>query len=89
MATKLGDLSAKYAATTDLVYRMDMVTHRSGIKKGLGLNVLFGDIHVRFQKDPQFFDTVNIWNGSENGQTGGGIEDEGDNFRWLMMNFKP
>jgi prepilin-type N-terminal cleavage/methylation domain-containing protein len=89
MALKSVELSAKYAITTDLVYRMDMVTHRSGFKKGLGLNVLFGDLHVQFEHEPAFFDTVNIWNGSENGQTGGGIEDEGDNFRWLMMSFKP
>jgi len=89
MALKSSELSAKYAMTTDLVYRMDMITHRAGFKKGLGLNVLFGDMHVRFQHEPAFFDTVNIWNGSENGQTGGGIEDEGDNFRWLMMSFNP
>ena len=89
MAVKTLEFSSRYAITTDLVYRMDMITHKSGFKKGLGLNALFGDIHVNFQKDPAFFDTVNIWNGSENGQSGGGIEDEGDNFRWLMMNFKP
>jgi prepilin-type N-terminal cleavage/methylation domain-containing protein len=89
MATKATDLSAKYSITTDLVYRMDMITHRAGLKKGLGLNALFGDIHVQFEKDPAFFDTANVWNGSENGQTGGGIEDEGDNFRWLMMSFRP
>jgi len=89
LALKAGELSSKYAITTDLVYRMDMVTHRSGFKKGLGLNALFGDMHVQFQHDPSFFDTVNVWNGSENGQTGGGIEDEGNNFRWLMMSFKP
>jgi prepilin-type N-terminal cleavage/methylation domain-containing protein len=89
MALKATEMSSKYAITTDLVYRMDMVTHRAGLKKGLGLNALFGDIHVQFQKEPAFFDTVNIWNGSENGQNGGGIEDEGNNFRWLMMSFKP
>lgn len=89
MAIKSTELATRYAIVTDLVYRMDMVTHRSGIKRGLGLNALFGDIHVQFQKDPAFFDTVNVWNGSENGQNGGGIEDEGDNFRWLMMSFRP
>jgi len=89
MALKSSELSSRYAITTDLVYRMDMITHRFGLKRGLGLNVLFGDTHVQFQHDPSFFDTVNIWNGSENGQNGGGIEGEGDNFRWLMMSFKP
>jgi hypothetical protein len=67
-----------------------MITHRSGLKKGLALNALFGDMHVRLQTDPAFFDSVNIWNGTMNGQTsGGGIEDKGDNFRWLIMSFKP
>jgi prepilin-type N-terminal cleavage/methylation domain-containing protein len=88
-AIKSIDTGAKYSITTDLVYRMDMITHRSGLKKGLGLNALFGDMHVKFQSDKSFFDTVNVWSGSENGQTGGGIEDEGDKFRWLMMNFRP
>jgi hypothetical protein len=89
MAAKSTELNSRYSITTDLVYRMDMVTHRSGFKRGLGLNALFGDMHVQFEHDPAFFDTVNIWNGSENGQNGGGIEDEGDNFRWLMMSFRP
>jgi len=81
MAVKSIEFSPKYAITTDLIYRQDMLTHRSCGKKGLGVNALFGDIHVNFQHEPAFFDTVNIWNGSENGQNGGGIEDEGNNFR--------
>lgn len=89
MALKASELTSKYSITTDLVYRMDMITHRAGFKRGLGLNALFGDVHVVFQHSPAFFDTVNVWNGSENGQSGGGIEDEGDNFRWLMMSFNP
>ena len=88
-ALKANELSAKYAIVTDLIYRMDMITHRSGLKKGLGLNALFGDMHVKFQTDKSFFDTAIVWTGSENGQTGGGIEDEGDNFRWLIMSLKP
>jgi prepilin-type N-terminal cleavage/methylation domain-containing protein len=89
MATKSSELASKYSITTDLVYRMDMISHRTCGKKAYGLNALFGDMHVKFQSDKTFFDTVNVWNGSENGQTGGGIEDEGNNFRWLMMSFKP
>ena len=89
MALKSVELSARYAITTDLVYRMDMVTHRAGLKKGLGLDALFGDMHVQFEHEPAFFDTVNVWTGIENGQTGGGIEGEGNNFRWLMQAFKP
>jgi hypothetical protein len=54
----------------------------------LGLNALFGDMHIQFEHDPMFFDTVNIWNGSMNGTTTT-IENMGDNFRWLMMSFKP
>ena len=89
MALKSTELTANYSITTDLVYRMDMISHRTCGKKSYGLNALFGDMHVKFQTDKTFFDTVNIWRGSENGQTGGGIEDEGDEFRWLMMNFRP
>ena len=89
-ATKATDITAKYAIASDLLYRLDMITHRSGIKQGLALNALFGDAHVRLQNDPAFFDQKNIWNGTMNGQTGGGgIEDKGDNFRWLIMNFRP
>ena len=89
-AVKSFDLSAKYAIASDLLYRLDMVTHRSGIKRGLALNALFGDMHVKVQTDKSFFDQANIWNSTMNGQTGGGgIEDKHDNFRWLIMNFKP
>ncbi len=89
-AIKSTELSAKYSITTDLVYRLDMVTHRSGPKKNVGLDVLFGDMHVNYQHEPQFFDTVNVWYGTENGQSpSGGIEDEGAEFRWLMSAFKP
>jgi prepilin-type N-terminal cleavage/methylation domain-containing protein len=89
-ATRNSDLSAKYAITTDLIYRLDMVTHRAGVKKGLALNALFGDMHVKVQTDKSFFDPVNLWNSAMNGQVGGGgIEDKGDNFRWLIMSMKP
>jgi prepilin-type N-terminal cleavage/methylation domain-containing protein len=90
IALKSTELSAQYTITTDLVYRQDMITHRSGPKRGLGLNVLFGDMHVNYQNDTRLFDTTSIWNDTANGQTGGGgIEDKADNFRWLMANFKP
>jgi prepilin-type N-terminal cleavage/methylation domain-containing protein len=89
-ATKATDITAKYAIASDLLYRLDMITHRSGIKQGLALNALFGDMHVRLQAEPAFFSQANLWTGTMNGQTGGGgIEDKGDNFRWLIMNFKP
>jgi len=87
-AVKSSELTAEYSITTDLVYRLDMVTHRAGVAKGLGLDALFGDMHVQFERDPAFFDTVNVWNGSKNGTTTT-IETQGDNFRWLMMNLKP
>lgn len=89
-AIKSSELSPKYAITTDLVYRMDMITHRSGLKRGMGLDALFGDMHVQYQHEPAFFDTKDVWYGTENGQSpNGGIEDEGKEFRWLMMAFKP
>jgi len=87
---KAGELSPNYSIVTDLVYRMDMVTHRSGLKRGLGINALFGDGHAQFQRDQALFDTSSIWNGTENGQSpNGGIEDEGANFRWFLMSLKP
>ncbi|MGC3956449.1 MAG: prepilin-type N-terminal cleavage/methylation domain-containing protein [Verrucomicrobiota bacterium] len=89
-AKKTTDLSGRYAIASDLIYRLDMVTHRAGLKKGLAMNVLFGDMHVRLQTDKAFFDQSTIWTSTKNGQTGGGgIEDLGNNFRWLIMNFKP
>jgi hypothetical protein len=37
-----------------------------------------------------YFDQANIWTSTMNQQAGGGgIEDRGDNFRWLIMSFKP
>ena len=71
-ATKSTELGARYSITTDLIYRLDMVTHRTGIKRGLALNALFGDMHVRSEGDKALFDPVNLWNSTMNGQTGGG-----------------
>jgi prepilin-type N-terminal cleavage/methylation domain-containing protein len=89
-ATKASDLSARYAIASDLIYRLDMITHRSGIKRGLAMNALFGDMHVTLQKDPAFFNQASLWTDTKNGQTGGGgIESLPDNFRWLIMSFKP
>jgi prepilin-type N-terminal cleavage/methylation domain-containing protein len=88
-ATKATELGARYAVLSDLIYRQDMITHRAGIKKDLGLNVLFGDMHVRFEHDPAYF-SLKVWSSTINGQTGGGgIEDLGANFRWLIQAFKP
>jgi hypothetical protein len=88
--TKSTDLTARYAIASDLLYRLDMITHRAGLKKGLALNALFGDMHVKVQTDKTFFDQTKLWTDTKNGQTGGGgIESLPDNFRWLIMNFHP
>ena len=89
-ATKATELSANYAIAADLIYRLDMIPHRAGVKKHLAVNALFGDMHVRLQADPTFFDQSTLWTSTMNGQTGGGgIEDLGNNFRWLIMSFRP
>jgi prepilin-type N-terminal cleavage/methylation domain-containing protein len=88
-AIKSTELGAKYAILSDLLYRQDMLTHRSRSKRDLGVNVLFGDVHVNYQHDPSFF-TSTVWSSTMNGQTlPGGLEDKVDNFRWLIMSFKP
>jgi prepilin-type N-terminal cleavage/methylation domain-containing protein len=92
-ATKSTQWGAKYTILTDLIYRQDMITHRAGVKKSLGLNALFGDMHVNFEHDPSYFTAGTggaIWDDTQNGQNGGGgIEDKGPNFRWLIQAFKP
>lgn len=88
-ATKTTELGAKYAILSDLLYRQDMLTHRSGLKKNLGVNALFGDMHVAYQHDPRFF-TATVWSSTMNGQTlPGGLEDQGINFHWLIQAFTP
>ena len=87
-AKKSTEFSAQYAILTDLIYRLDMISHRNTKNQPYGLNVLFGDMHVRFQTDKKFFDTQYLWNENVNG-TANGIEDQGDDFRWLIMSFKP
>jgi prepilin-type N-terminal cleavage/methylation domain-containing protein len=89
-ATKSTELGANYAIASDLIYRLDMITHRAGSKKALALNALFGDMHVSLQKNPAYFDQTKIWTDTKNNQTGGGgIESLGNNFRWLIWAFKP
>ena len=90
LAKKATEFSATYAITSDMIYRLDMVTHRSGVKRGLAMNALFGDMHVKLQTEKAFFDQTTLWTSTMNNQAGGGgIEDLGDNFRWLIMNFRP
>jgi prepilin-type N-terminal cleavage/methylation domain-containing protein len=88
-AIKSTELGARYAIVADLLYRQDMVTHRSGLKKNLGVNALFGDMHVNYQHDPKFF-TATVWSSTANGQgLPGGLEDVGQNFHWLIQAFNP
>jgi len=89
-AVKASELGARYVILSDLLYRQDMVTHRSaGLKKGLGVNTLFGDMHVKFQHDPSFF-TATVWSSTKNQQSlPGGLEDQPANFHWLIWAFQP
>ena len=88
-AVKTTELGANLAILADLLYRQDMVTHRSGLKRSLGVNALFGDMHVNFQHDPRFF-TATVWSSTMNGQSlPGGLEDQGANFHWLIQAFQP
>jgi len=87
-ALKSTELTSKYAIVTDLIYRMDMIPHRSGLKRGLGLNALFGDMHVNFEHDPSFFDPLKVWDGSGADGSPNSIEDTGKNFRWLIWALK-
>jgi prepilin-type N-terminal cleavage/methylation domain-containing protein len=88
-AKKATELSARYTILADLLYRQDMVTHRSGLKKSLGVNALFGDMHVNYQHDPKYF-SATVWSSTMNGQgLPGGLEDQGINFHWLIQAFQP
>jgi prepilin-type N-terminal cleavage/methylation domain-containing protein len=88
-AKKGSEFSARYMICSDLLYRLDMVTHRSGPGK-YAVNVLFGDMHVKLQSDQRLFEKQYLWNETVNGQTtGGGIEDDGSDFRWLIQAFQP
>ncbi|MEY4386058.1 MAG: hypothetical protein RLY20_1341 [Verrucomicrobiota bacterium] len=89
-AKKQVELTSDSAIASDLLYRLDMVTHRAGVKKGLAVNALFGDMHVRLQNNSTYFDQTKVWTSTKNGQTGGGgIEDVNNSFRWLIQAFKP
>jgi len=66
-ATKSADLSASYAIGSDLIYRLDMITHRAGLKKALAMNALFGDMHVKVQTDKAFFDQARLRTDTKNG----------------------
>jgi prepilin-type N-terminal cleavage/methylation domain-containing protein len=88
-AVKGNQLSSRYTILSDLLYRSDMLTHRSGLKKNVGVNALFGDMHVNYQHDPQFF-TAKVWSSTKNDQNlPGGVEDVENSFRWLIQAFNP
>jgi prepilin-type N-terminal cleavage/methylation domain-containing protein len=90
LATNQIELSSSLAIASDILYRLDMVSHRAGVKKGLAVNALFGDMHVKVQNSSTYFNQTTVWTSTKNGQTGGGgIEDLPNNFRWLIQAFKP
>jgi len=86
---KISDLSARYAIVTDLIYRLDMISHRAGLKRPYALNALFGDMHVRMESDPSLFDPVKVWDGTGADGQANSIEDIGNNFRWLIQAMQP
>jgi len=88
-ATKASDLSARYAVASDLVYRFDMITHRSGVARGVGVNVLFGDGHLRYTNDKQLIDQNKVFNGAAPDGYPYSIEDKTYNFGWLIASFQP
>jgi prepilin-type N-terminal cleavage/methylation domain-containing protein len=89
-ALKSTELTAKYAVVTDLIYRLEMITHRSKPNSGFGLNALFGDIHVNYQHDKTFFSST-VWNGAGPGTPASttSIEDKEADFRWLIWALNP
>lgn len=90
-AVKSSELGARYMVASDLLYRLDMISHRAGLKRGLGVNVLFGDGHVRYHNDPKYFDPTKVFDGPGGGGDGynESIEDKAANFRWLIQVFQP
>ncbi len=88
MAIRGQELTGNYVILTDLIYRLDMITHRGPNGGSYGLNALFGDMHIQFEHNPTYFDSVNVWNDNVNGTTTS-IEDKGANFRWLIKTLAP
>jgi len=88
-AVKSTELSSRYAMASDLLYRFDMITHRAGVNRGTGVNVLFGDAHLRFTNDRQLLDPDKVFDGAAPDGYPHSIEDKVSNFRWLIQAFEP
>ncbi|MBI4661091.1 MAG: prepilin-type N-terminal cleavage/methylation domain-containing protein [Verrucomicrobia bacterium] len=87
VARKHTELSAQRSVVTDLIYTWGTLAHTTG-KNPLGLNVLWGDGHVKFSTTPAAFD-ARLWGG-----TGGNPSDEtpGDNptkWRTIVSYLRP
>lgn len=74
VATKHTQLSAQRSIVTDLIYTWGTLAHTTK-KNPLGLNVLWGDGHVKFSTTPAAFDT-RLWGGTGANPTS---ETPGDN----------
>ncbi len=89
MAIKGQELTGNYAILTDLILpRSTWLLIAAPMAAATALNALFGDMHINFEHNPTYFDTVNVWNDNVNGTTTS-IEDKGSNFRWLIKTLAP
>ncbi len=87
VAEKSSDLAARRTLTTDLIYTLATRPHTTA-KNPIGINALWGDLHVSFSTTPKAFDPK-LWDPGDNDAS---LQDPGDNatkFRTIVSLLQP
>ena len=87
VADKQTQLSAKRAMMTDLIYTWGTLAHTSG-QNPFGLNVLWGDGHIKFCTTRAAFDTK-LWGGTGPNPTTETPGDNADKWRTIVSLLRP
>jgi hypothetical protein len=87
VALKTSQLVSQRTLTTDLIYTVNTRPHTTA-KHPVGINALWGDIHVSFSTTKQAFDPK-LW---DPGDDAASLQDPGDNtpkFRTIVSLLRP
>jgi prepilin-type processing-associated H-X9-DG protein len=87
VARKQTQLNAKRSMVTDLIYTWGTLAHKSG-KNPYGVNVLWGDGHVKFSNTKAAFDR-RLWGGPNPDDPNGAPGDTAANWRTILSLLRP
>jgi len=88
LATKTTELQADRTLVTDLIYTWRTIPHRSA-KSPVGLNVLWGDVHVSFSSTKEAFNQAKYWDPGDDHTSAQNPGNDAAKFRSIVSLLRP